>query len=181
MEKDRNAFLGTAKECAFIAVFVAVLITVQLVLSFVPGVKLVTVLFVAYSFVFSWKRGMISATIFSLLRQIIFGFYPTVLILYLVYFNLLTLCFGLLGKAIKRVGVFLPVIVVVACVCTAIFTMFDNILTPLWFGYGEKATRLYFMASLPFMVPQIICTAVSVTVLFFPLYKLFCLLKNKLN
>ena len=179
--KDQGGILkNSAKECAFIAVFSALLIAVQFALSFVPGVELVTVLLVSYSFAMGWKRGMLSATAFSILRQLVFGFYPLVLILYLVYFNFLVACFGLLGKVIKRVGAFLPLIVVIACVCTALFTITDNILTPLWYGYGAKATRLYFTASLTFMIPQVICTAVSVTVLFFPLYKIFQLLKEKL-
>ena len=172
---------STTKECAFLAVFVAVVIAVQLALSFVPGVELVTVLFVTYSFVMGVKRGMISATAFTILRQIIFGFYPLVLILYLVYFNLLVFCFGMLGKKRKFTPKFLPLLVIVACVCTACFTMLDNVLTPLWYGYGEKATRLYFYGSLTFMIPQIICTAITVFVLFIPLFKTFAVMKNKIT
>ena len=172
--KDKKSNKGrTAKECALLAVFVAVVIAAQMVLSFIPGVEIVTVLFVSYSFVAGWKRGMFTATAFSLLRQIIFGFFPTVLILYLVYYNLLTFCFGLLGKKIKKTIKYLPLIVVFACLGTAFFTMFDNILNPLWYGYSKRATKLYFFSSLPFMIPQIICTAISVSCMFLPLCKVF--------
>jgi hypothetical protein len=58
--------------------------------------------------------------------------------------------------------------------------MFDNILTPLWYGYSERATKLYFKASLPFMIPQVISTAVSTAVLFFPLAQVFQTLKRSL-
>lgn len=177
--KKRRA-VSVAREYAYIAVFIAILIAVQVVLSFVPGVELVTVLLVCFSFVMGVRRGLISATAFSLVRQIVFGFYPKVLILYLVYYNLLTLIFGLLGRKIKRPLVFLPLIVVVACLCTVSFTMFDNVLTPLWYGYSEKVARIYFYYSLPFMIPQVICTAVSVTALFYPLYKVFDVLRRKL-
>ena len=88
----------SAKDCAYIAVFVALVIVAQLALSLVPGVEVVTVLFVAFSFAFGVRRSMIAATAFALLRQIAFGFYPLVLILYLVYFNLLALLFGFIGK-----------------------------------------------------------------------------------
>ncbi len=161
------------KECAFIAVFVAVVISVQLMLSFVPGVEVVTVLFVSFAYVSGWKRGMLASTVFSLLRQIIFGFYPTVLILYLVYYNLLTLVFGLLGKTIKRMIKYLPLIVLLACLGTVMFAMIDNILTPLWYGFGEKATRAYFMGSLSVMIPQVFCSAITVSTLFLPLAKCF--------
>ena len=171
---DKKSDKGrTAKECAMLAVFVVVVITAQMVLSFVPGVEIVTVLFVAYSFASGWKRGMFTATAFSLLRQIIFGFFPTVLILYLVYYNLLTFCFGLLGRKIKEPVKYLPLIVILACFGTVFFTMFDNILTPLWYGYNKRATELYFFSSLPFMIPQVICTAISVASLFLPLHKTF--------
>ena len=169
--KTKKTSIQSAKECAYIAVFVAILIAAQVALSFVPGVELVTVFFVTYSFVMGIKRGVISA--FALLRQLVFGFAPTVLILYLIYFPLLTFIFGVLGSKIKKPLKLLPLIVLVACVCTAIFTMLDNVITPVWYGYGQKSAKLYFMASIPFMIPQVICTLISVSVLFFPLYKAF--------
>ena len=54
----------SAKECAYIAVFVALVIAAQLAFSAVPGVEVVTVLFVAYAFTFGVARGMIAATAF---------------------------------------------------------------------------------------------------------------------
>ncbi len=177
-DKDtKKVVVRSAKECAYLAVFVALVIAMQVALSVVPGVEIVTVMFVTYSFAFGIRRGMLAATIFALLRQIIFGVYPTVLILYLLYFNLLSLCFGWLGKRIKKPFKSLPILVLIACVCTAGFTMLDNIITPLWYGYSQRSAALYFKASRPFMVPQIVCTAVTVTVLFYPLYKVFRSLK----
>ena len=73
--------VSTAKECALISVFVSLVIAAQIALSAIPGVEIVTVLFVVYSFSCGVKRGMLSATAFSILRQIVFGFFPTVLIL----------------------------------------------------------------------------------------------------
>ena len=174
--KDKKGNIGrTSKECALLASFVAVVIASQTVLSFIPGVEIVTVLFVSYSFVAGWKCGMFAATAFSFLRQIIFGFFPTVLILYLIYYNLLTFCFGMLGKKIKKPTKYLLLIVIVACFGTVFFTMFDNILTPLWYGYSKRATELHFFSSLPFMIPQVICTAISTACLFLPLWKVFTL------
>jgi energy-coupling factor transport system substrate-specific component/cob(I)alamin adenosyltransferase len=171
--KNKNNRGHTAKECALLAVFVAVVIAAQTVLSAIPGVEIVTVLFVSYSFVVGWKRGILAATAFSLLRQIIFGFFPTVLILYLVYYNLLTLCFGLLGMMIKEPIKALPLIVLIAYFGTVLFSVIDNIITPLWYGYSAQVTRAYILASLPFMIPQVICTAISISCLFLPLWKVF--------
>ena len=171
----------TAKECAYLAVFVALLIVSQVLLSLVPGVEIVTVLFVAYAFVFGWKRGMAAATAFSLLRQIVFGIYPVVLVLYLLYFNALAFVFGVLGKKIKQTVRALPIIILCACVGTACFTMLDNILTPLWYGYSQRAAEVYFYASLSFMLPQILCSAISVGVLFLPLKSAFAYVKKSLK
>ena len=175
---------NAAKECAYLAVFVALVIAVQLVLSLVPGVELVTVLFVSYAFVFGWKRGVAAATVFSLLRQLVFGFDPVILVLYLVYFNLLAAIFGVLGTIIwknKNPIRALPVVVLLACLGTVCFHMLDNILTPIWFGYTQRAAKAYFYASLPFMVPQVVCSAISVGVLFLPLVTAFAYIKKSLR
>lgn len=179
-EVDEKNQISSAKGCALIATFVSILIVAQLALSFVPGVEVISVLFITFSFVLGAKSGMISATIFSLVRQLVFGFYPVVLVLYLLYFNLLTFCFGLLGKkAINELKTF-PIVIGLSCVFTIMFTMFDNILTPLWYGYSLEMTKLYFIASIPFMIPQVISVLVSVSILFFPLKKVLNLVKNKL-
>ena len=172
--------IRSAKECAYLAVFVALVIAAQLALSIVPGVEVVTVLFVSYSFVFGWKRGMIAATAFSLLRQLIFGVHPMVLILYLIYFNLLAALFGVLGKKIKAPVRWLVLLTLIACLCTVCFTMLDNVLTPLWYGYTARAAKVYFYASFTTMIPQTICTAVTVVGLFLPVWKAFSSVKKTL-
>lgn len=169
-----------AKECAYLAVFVALVIAVQLCLAVVPGVELVTLLFIAYAFVFGIRRGMIAATAFSFVRQLLFGVSPTVLILYLVYYNALTASFGGIGRGVKEPLRALWWIVLTACACTVCFSMLDNIITPLWYGYTKRATRAYFIASLSFMLPQLVCTAVSVGILFLPLQRALKLIKKGL-
>lgn len=172
--------MRSAKECASLSAFVALLIASQLVLSIVPGVEIVTVLFVAFSLVMGARRAVFAATAFSLLRQFVFGFFPAVLLLYLIYFNLLALCFGLLGRKWTLRGKTLPLFVVIACVFTVCFTLLDNVITPLWYAYTFEAAKAYFFAALPFLVPQVICTAISVSLLLFPLGKAFLLVKKQL-
>lgn len=179
-EKQKKRTVHSAKECAFLAVFVALVIAVQLCLAAIPGVELVTVLFLAYAYVMGAKRGIIAATVFTILRQLLFGFTPVVFCLYIVYFNSFTLLFGLLGKKWKNNVRALPYLVVLACVCTACFTLLDNLLTPLWYAFTKRAFKVYFLASLSVMLPQILCTAISVFVLFIPLQKVFTQAKRSL-
>ncbi len=169
-ELKREKKPSSAKELAYTAVFVAFVIGAQLALSVIPGVEIVTVSFVAYGYVFGYRRGMVAATAFSLLRQFVFGFFPIVLILYLIYYNALVCLFGWFGKK-KETRV--PVIVVAACLCTIGFSMLDNILTPIFYGYSLKMTKYYFFASLPFSIFQTLCTAITVWLLFLPLKRIF--------
>lgn len=162
----------SAKDCAYIAVFVALAIAAQLALSVLPGVEVVTVLFICFSFVFGIKRGVIAATTFTLLRQFVFGVFPVVLLLYLIYFNLLACIFGALGKKWKPTVKKLIWITAIACLCTACFTMLDNLLTPLFYGYTPRAIGVYFYASIPVMISHLVCTAASVGLLFLPLERL---------
>ena len=176
----KKAAVRSGKECAYLAVFVTLLIASQLALSFVPGVEIVTVSFVAYSIAMGARRGMVVATAFSILRGFVFGFFPTVLLLYLIYFNLLALCFGLIGRK-WQVGVkTLPFLVLIACFCTVCFTLIDCVLTPLWYAYSAEAARAYFLASLPFVLPQVVCVALSVSLLLLPLNKALLLVKRQL-
>ena len=175
----KKGILTSAKEIARIAVFVALAIAAQYLLSAVPSVEVITLLFSAFAFVYGAARGAIAGVAFSLLRQFLFGFFPTVLVLYLVYYPLLSLCFGLLGRWTKKTDWKTALIAsALACVCTVAFTMIDNLITPLFSGYSERARGLYFAASLPFMGRQLICVAISVGGLFFPLTKAFFLLKK---
>lgn len=223
-----------AKKVAVCAMSVALLIALQFTLNYVPGVELVTVLLLCFSYAFGIAMGVISATSFSLLRCILFGFNISVIILYLVYYNLLAVLFGALGKktlpswlsfiilsisatvsayfavkglpisflyrkqitiilwAIFSISIVLIItyaalllkykgkagsevasITAIAAVCTMCFSLLDDVITPLIYGYSLGAAKIYFFNSLTFMIPQILCTLISVALLFRPLVTVF--------
>ena len=221
-------------QLVFCAVMTALLIAVQYVMGFVSGVELVTVVFLSFCYVFGVKCGLLTGLAFSLLRCLLFGFMPNVILLYLVYYSLFALLFGFVGK--KRVSpwlcpallaalasacayfaltglpisilyqarvsvmlwilfgislailVFYTVLVIakkgeqgrelatvtaLAVVCTVVFTLLDDVITPLVLGYSAEAATAYFYTGFTAMLPQTICAAVSVLVLFLPLKKAF--------
>lgn len=90
--------LSPAREITYAAVTSALLIGVQLALYAVPGVECVTVLLLCTSYAFGPKFGAITGVSFSLLRCILFGVYPQVVVLYCIYFPLFGLIFGLIGR-----------------------------------------------------------------------------------
>lgn len=163
--------MKTAKELAIISVFTALLIGGQYALSFVSGVEVVTVLAVSFCYIFGVKRGALCMTAFSLLRCFIFGFFPNVVILYLVYYNLLAVVFGLLGKKLENSKMLIKLIVVVitSIILTVCFTFFDCVITPLFYQFTFVQAKAYFLASATTLIAQIISVAVSVSILFIPL------------
>ncbi len=239
----------TAKEIAYIAVMTALLIGGQLVFSFVMGVEVVTLLLVCFSYVFGVKDGVLTAVAFSLLRCFLWGFYPTVIILYLVYYPLLAAAFGAIGHVkeeffeapriwfllalnlvlaaiitacalclglnlikisrlykatlntflwvitalclglalafncvfilkrcgvIKRGEIFKTLsCTIIAAVFTICFTLLDDVISPLITGMTQQAALTYFYASFTAMLPQTVCTIVSVFTMFLPVTKTF--------
>lgn len=237
----KNGGVSTsAKYIAYIAVMTALLIGSQYALGFVAGIEIVTALLLCFSAYFGVACGVLTAVSFSLLRCFIWGIYPSVLILYLIYYPLFALVFGLLGKvksvtnagvaiavnailttlaaaslccalfdlikisklykttltvclyviagiciaaclafniiyALARRGKFdgektlrLFLLTAVAAVCTACFTLLDDIISPLFAGMSSLTALTYFYASFTAMLPQIICTVATVPALYFP-------------
>ena len=226
-------------QLVFCAVMTALLIAVQYALGFVSGVELVTVLFLSFCYVFGVKCGLLTGIAFSLLRCLLFGFMPNVILLYLIYYSLFALLFGIVGK--RRISAWLcPVLLAVlaaacayfaisglpisvlyqarvsvmlwilfgislailvfyialvtakkgeqgrelatvtalAAFCTVMFTLLDDVITPLFMGYSAEAATAYFYTGFMAMLPQTICAAVSVLVLFLPLKKVFGVVSN---
>ena len=156
-----------------VAMCVALLIAGQLALSSVTGIEIVTVMLLSFCYCYGVRHGIAIATTFSLLRCFIFGFQINVIVLYLVYYNLFAIFFGWLGEHFTGKNALLRTVTVVvsAVVFTALFTLLDDVITPLIFGFNENATRVYFYQSLTAVIPQTICAAVTVTLLFHPLTK----------
>ena len=72
--------MNTHKDITLIGLFTAILIAGQFALFGISGVEIVTVLFASFAFYFGVIRGLIVATAFSVLRCLVFGFFPNVLI-----------------------------------------------------------------------------------------------------
>ena len=163
--------MRAAREIALVGLFTAVLLGGQFVLSMVAGVEVVTVLLAAFAYKFGVRRGLMVANAFILLRCFIYGFFPTVIILYLVYYNLFVLVFGLLGKKCGKGA--LPIVTVAAVIMTMLFTLLDDIICPLFYGFSRDAAISYFYASLPVMLTQCACTLLTTLILFNPLIKIY--------
>ncbi len=169
-QKRQRALRGVGY-VAVVAVFSALLLGAQYALWFVKGVEVVTVLLLVFSYRFGVRCGVLSAVAFSLLRCLLFGFFPNVVLLYLIYYPLFAVCFGGLGNALRRRADLKTQLLVtaLAVLCTALFTLLDDAVTPLFYGYTKEAALAYFAASLPTMAMQCMCALLTVFLLFRPL------------
>ncbi len=171
--------MKATKDLTIIGLYTALLIGGQFVLFAVSGVEIVTLLFTAFAFYFGVLRGMALATTFSLLRCFVFGFFPNVLILYLVYYNLFAFTVGWLGNALKHKLHLKTLFIVVSVVAllTICFTMIDNVITPLFYRYNIESAKAYWTLSLTAVIPQTVCAVISVSLTLIPITRFF----NKLN
>lgn len=225
-----------AYDVAVCGVMAAVLVAVQYALGTLPGIELVSVSLAAFCSVFGAGRGALTAVAFSLLRCLIFGFSPSAIILYLIYYPAFSAAFGLLPKRLMpkklcaallfalsfasaalgaaglpvsklyaaRVSVMLYLLcgifaalfvfciffgeseknalllnaAVLASLATVMFTLLDDVITPLVYGYSKEAAAAYFYGGFLAMIPQTVCVAISVFALFLPLRKAFLLAKK---
>ncbi|MBR5250749.1 MAG: hypothetical protein IKV38_01875 [Clostridia bacterium] len=167
--------MNKTKDLAIISIFTALLLGGQFALSAVSGIEVVTVLFVTFAYVFGTKRAIFVANVFSVVRCLIFGFFPSVLVLYLIYYNALALVIGQIGKKFNRQYAVKKhaVIIVVALVATCCFTLIDNLLAVLFYSFNYQTAVAYWYASLSTLIPQLICVAITLALLFYPLCKLF--------
>lgn len=154
-----------------VAMCVALLIAGQLALTSINGIEIVTVMLLSFCWCYGVRHGIAIATTFSLLRCFVFGFQINVIVLYLVYYNLFALFFGWLGKRFTGKNALLKMVTAAACavIFTVLFTLLDDVITPLMFAFSENAARVYFYQSLTAVIPQTICAAVTVSLLFHPL------------
>ncbi len=163
-----------AKDIALVGIYAAVLLAAQFALSFVAGVEIVTALLVCFAFSFGFKRSFALVNCFIVLRSLIFGFFLSVFVLYLIYYNIFALAFSLLGKRMrgKRSILCALAAVAMAAVFTVCFTLLDDVITPLFYGFSIDAAKAYFIASLPTMCIQTVCAVITVALLFIPLTKI---------
>ncbi|MBE6976138.1 MAG: hypothetical protein E7439_02935 [Ruminococcaceae bacterium] len=156
-----------------VAMCVALLIGSQLALSSISGIEIVTVMMLCFCFCFGISHGIAIATTFSLLRCFLFGFQINVIVLYLIYYNLFAVFFGWLGRRFSGEMSFVKTVIIVASavVFTVLFTLLDDVITPLLFAFHPNAAMAYFLQSLYAVIPQSICTLVTVSVCFHPITK----------
>jgi hypothetical protein len=161
------------KDLVIAALGAAMLVGVQLILSGIAGVEMVSALLLCFAYSLGALRGVTIATLFSVVRCFVFGFHINVLILYLVYFNLFSLFFGWLGKRTERqTDLKMTIIVsITALLFTVGFTFLDVAITGVMYGFNPSALGVYLTASLYTMLLHLASVLVTSLVFFTPLVR----------
>ena len=175
--------MSKAKKIAICGAFCALLIAIQYVFNAVKGIELVTLFFYAFCFSFGWTYGVLVAVAYTFLRCFIYGFFPAVIILYLIYYPLFAVVAHFAGKLLSnRSPIKQVVFSSLICLCmTLIFTLLDDIVTPLFFSFDKKAFIAYFYQSIPTCLIQCACTVMTISFAFYPLKKAFTYLRKRVE
>ena len=158
------------RNLVFTALYAAILITDQQVFSTIDGIELVTPLFLGFCYVFG-TDGYFLAVVFALLRCLVFGFSPAVILLYLLYYP--AFCWNIIfvKRHLKQLkGLRLDLVLsLLAFADTILFTLLDDLITPLIHGFSKAVWLAYFMASLPVAISQSVLAFLSTGILILPL------------
>ena len=175
--------MNTAKKTAICGAFCALLLATQYVFNAIKGVELVTLLFVTFCFTFGGVCCFLVAVAFCLLRCLIYGFFPSVVVLYLIYYPMLALAASALGKVLKGSSVLRQAIVVTvfSVFFTVIFSVIDCIVTPLFYSYTKSVWVAYIYQCAPVCLIQCVCVGISVGLLFTPLKSAFEVVKRHID
>jgi hypothetical protein len=175
--------MNTAKKTAICGAFCALLIITQYAFNAIKGVELVTLLFVTFCFTFGGVCGFLVAVAFCLLRCLIYGFFPSVVVLYLIYYPLLALAASALGKAIKKTPALKQTIIVTvfSVIFTIIFSAIDCVVTPLFYKFTASAWIAYIYQCAPVCLLQCVCVGFSIALLFPPLKRAVNHIKERVD
>lgn len=167
--------MKTARNIAICGAFCALLIAIQYALNAVKGIELVTVFFFTFCFCFGGLYGCAVAVCYTLIRTFLFGFFPNVFLLYIIYYPIFALASGLVGKLLKKSspkGQLLGSIVAVAFL-VILFSAIDCLITPIVYTYTKGAWMAYVVQALPVCAIQCGCAIITTALLFFPLTRTF--------
>lgn len=135
--------------------------------SIVPFLLLCLAISCAYYAISGISISILYQSKITIMLWILFGICIFILLSYIV------LCFVTINKSSSDV----IIVIALAVCCTVLFTMMDDIITPLIYGYSFDVAIGYFYTSFLALLPQTISVFISVAILFYPLKKvmqMFC-------
>ena len=151
-------FLGKIKEDTFDKAKAGLAIAVNALLVIITA----SALYCAIGNVIKISR-LYKVTV-EIFLYVVAGLGGALIITFNVFYALVKLKILKSGKPLK-----LFMLTAVATICTILFTLLDDIISPLIVGMDSLTALTYFYGSFLAMLPQAVCTVATVTTLYFPL------------
>lgn len=151
----------SVKDIAIIGMMTAILVTVQVALSFLPNIELITLLLIVFTLVFRWK-ALFVVFAFILVEGIIYGF--GLWWFSWIYIWPLLCVFTMLFRKIRSIFFW--------AIASCVFGLAFGALTafPLLAISGLKAAIAYWIQGIPFDLVHGISNLFLVLMLYYPLY-----------
>jgi len=153
-----------ARDVAFIGLLSASITAGKMVLSFVPNVEVVSLLFILYTVTFGLKRSLMVSIIFTTTEIFIYGFSTWLLVYYLIW-PMLIIITATIKKTIKSEYGYATI----AGLFGLFFGVFFAVIESFFYGYAYGIA--YWIRGIPFDVLHGVSNFIIVLVLFKPMEK----------
>ncbi|NLJ97984.1 MAG: hypothetical protein GX320_01775 [Tissierellia bacterium] len=158
------------RDVALIGILSATITAGKLVLSFVPNVEIVTLLFIVYTVVFGVRKSFLASVVFSTTEILIYGFSTWLLGYYLVW-PLLIIVTGLMSKKMESEYVYATIGAIFGYAFGALFAIVESIFYGLAYGW------VYWLRGIPFDLIHGTSNFIIILVLYKPMINILTKLK----
>lgn len=158
------------RDIVLISILSASVTAGKLVLSFIPNVEIVTLLFIVYTVVFGTRKSLFISLVFSTTEILIYGF-STWLIGYYIIWPLLILAVSLLKRKLRSEYVYASIGAFFGYSFGFFFALFESLFYGLAYGWT------YWLRGIPFDLMHGTSNFIIIVILFKPMVKLLERLK----
>ncbi len=153
-----------ARDIALIGLLSASITSGKLILSFIPNVEVVSLLFIVYTVTFGLKPSILVSIIFTTTEILIYGFSTWFLVYYFIWPLLIILTHFIKGTIRNEYGY-----ATVAGLFGLFFGAFFAIIESFFYGYAYGIA--YWISGIPFDIVHGVSNFIIVLILFNPLTK----------
>jgi len=163
-----------AKDIALIGLLSASITTGKLILSFIPNVEIISLLFIVYTVTFGLNRSILVSIIFTTTEIFIYGFSTWFLVYYLIW-PMLIIITQLIKKFVKNEYGYATF----AGLFGLSFGFFFAIVESFFYGYAYGLT--YWVSGIPFDILHGVSNFIIVLLLFNPITKTMTYVSRSFN
>ena len=164
----------STRRIAKISISAGLLNGLKVALAFVPNVELVSAILVVYALTYQKMDSILISVLFVCLEILIYGFALYWVVLYLIYWPLLTIVVGLLPRN-KNVSIVIAIAIgMIATVFFGVLSSFVEVAMSNALGkeYFWKMVYFRYLAGIPFFVVHIVSNAIVLPLTVYPMCKI---------